>query len=155
MPSSQTWPEMLRKNLTKFYGNRAKINNWSGVLAMKNLRANSKEQLKNQEAESSYVRRNLWGATEEPSEVEADEMEYTHLGDVNHPAPIIMPQPKQSNLPTIALMALSLGVGGLAAYALTKDKEPAPAQEAPEFDDSSVSIGLGRIEDYLKDGADK
>ena len=122
---------------------------------MQSLQANAREQQKNQEAESDFVRRKLWGQGGQSggNENETDDMGHTILGDINHPAPIIMPQP-QSSLPTIAALAATLAAGGLAGYLLSRPDQPAPQPiqqiEAPSFDDSSVSIGLGRIEDYIK-----
>ena len=75
----------------------------------------------------------------------------TILGDITNPAPIVINQP-QSNLLPIALAALAgLGIptamaGGAAAmYLLNK-----PAATQPQtYQDETVSIGLGRIDDYM------
>lgn len=133
---------------------------------MQSLRANTQEQLKNQEAESSWVRRNLWGATESGNseQSESDEMlGHTVLGDVNHPAPIIIQQPapqpvqqpqQHNNVPALAALVGVLGLGGMGTYLASRDRpEPPPVvapieQVPPEFDDESLSIGLGRIDDY-------
>ena len=155
MESSTNWQQDSKGILGNFYKNRAKISNWAGVVAMQNLRANSQEQLKNQEAESSWVRRHLWGASEgaggESKEAD-DDMGHTILGDINNPAPIILPPQPSSSLPTVLAALGMLAAGGLAGYLLSRPAQPAPAPiqgEAPSFDDSSLSIGLGRIEDYI------
>lgn len=156
MESSTTWRQDLQKTLMDLYRNRAKISNWAGVLGMQTLQANAREQQRNQEAESSWARRNVWGASgEAPSNEssELDEMGHTILGDITHPAPIIMPQPQNSSLPTIAAILATLAAGGLGGYVLSQKSTPQPASPvvappAAEFDDESLSIGLGRIEDY-------
>jgi hypothetical protein len=49
----------------------------------------------------------------------------------------------------IGAMMLGVPAAGVAGYMLSKDGTPQPAAEPIEFDDSTVSIGLGRIEDYI------
>ena len=93
----------------------------------------------------------LWGESPDASG-EDEEMGHTILGDVNHPAPVIVSQPA-SNAGLVAALVLSsllptAGVAGLAAYLLTRQPQ---ASEQWSADDETVSIGLGRIEDYLKD----
>jgi len=125
---------------------------------MRSLAAAQAEQQRNREAESAHVRRTVWGesgaATTEADTGEED-MANTILGDVTHPAPIIMPPPQQSSpVATAALMMLGLAAGGAAGGAagyLLAGKQPEPAETAEpvSLEDGTVSIGLGRIEDYL------
>jgi len=119
------------------------------------MAATARETQKNQEAESAYVRKNLWGVGE--SKQEEDDMGTTILGDITHPAPIVITQPQQpqNSLLPIALAAMAaigipatLGVGALAGYMLTK-------QPAQTFQDETVSIGLGKIEYYTSASSDK
>jgi hypothetical protein len=42
---------------------------------------------------------------------------------------------------------LSTGIGGLAGYLMAGKDSP----DVPAFDYESVNIGLGRIEDYIKE----
>ena len=120
---------------------------------MEAMQAAAEERQKNQEAESRAVRSQLWGSDETVSD---DEMRQTILGDIHNPAPIIMPQQQQSTVGPLltgaAIGAMLLGVpaAGVAGYLLSKDNEP-NVVVSPGFDDSTVSIGLGRIEDYMKD----
>lgn len=78
-----------------------------------------------------------------------EDMGDIHVGDVNHPAPVVVPQ-QPSNLLPIALLALATaipitGAIGTAGYVLANRERPETTQ--PGFDDSTVKIGLGRIED--------
>ncbi len=109
---------------------------------------------RNQEAENRCVRQQLWG--NDGGAGEDDDMGNTILGDVTHPTPIVVAggqQQSSSLLPTvIALAAGALIPGaGVAGYllnaALVKPDIALPAQQ---FTDSSVSLGLGKIEDYLR-----
>lgn len=119
---------------------------------MKDMAATAVENQKNREAESAYVRKNLWGAGE--AKADEDDMGHTILGDVTYPAPVVISQPAQqssSALPlVIGMLASGLmggGAAGLATYMLTRDKSPVQQQQ---FNDETVQIGLGRIEDYTK-----
>lgn len=78
----------------------------------------------------------------------------TVLGDVNHPAPIIMAGNNDSTLKTLATLALGglLGGGGIALGALAMNylnKEPAVQPVAPEPSEK-MNIGLGKLQDYLQ-----
>lgn len=148
--SSTKWPQVL----TGHYKNRSKIREWASVIAAQQLEDAAEDQRKNQEAESSWARRKLWGSAEsEPgsgSTEEGEDMRQTILGDITHPAPIIIPQ--QNNLGAVAATLATLALGGLGGYLLNKSEAPKPEPVEQRFDDESLSVGLGRIEDYLDPG---
>lgn len=83
-----------------------------------------------------------------------DDMGPTILGDIQNPAPVIVAGGSDSGLKTLAAMALGglLGAGGIAGGAaamyFASKKDSAPVAEPVSTD---VRVGLGRIEDYLKD----
>lgn len=86
-----------------------------------------------------------------------EDMGDIHVGDVNHPAPVVIQPPPPSNLMPMALLALAAaipttGAIGVAGYLLANRDKPVVAQ--PGFDDSTVKIGLGRIGD-LEQGLSK
>ena len=122
------------------------------------MQATAEEQRKNQEAESSKVRKQLWD-WEEPVQND-EEMRTTILGDVTHPAPIIMQSPAPTPQSQLAPLLAGFGIAaasGLGGYflagkdAATQVQPPAPIQ----YNDETVSVGLGRIEDYLQGNASK
>ena len=117
---------------------------------MEQLRAIAAENLRNSEAEGAYVRRTVWGEEPGTNLAENEEMGNTHLGDVNNPPAVVYPpQQQQANpLATLLLGALMAGGGGLAGYMLAKPQQQATAPAANKgYDDETVTIGLGRIED--------
>ncbi len=148
-----TWKEQVQKIGCK----RAMLELWTGVIGAKSVQHHAEMSRRNQEAENRCVRQQLWG--NDGGAEGDDDMGNTILGDVTHPTPIVVAggqQPSSSLLPTVlALAAGALIPGaGVAGY-LLKDAfnkpevTPAPVQE---FTDSTVSIGLGKIEDYIKEG---
>jgi hypothetical protein len=148
MNSTTNWQEKF----TSFLKGRGKIQQLAELTAVQQMQATAKDIQKNMEAESAEVRRSLWGGGK-TNEAEADDMATTILGDVTHPTPIVIQPPQQNNLLPLALMAAAavgipatLGVGAIAGHLLTKQ----PAATAPAFDDETLKIGLGRIDDYLK-----
>ena len=153
MTSTQDW----KTRFETFLNGRGKIQQLAELTAVEAMRATAEETRKNQEAESKAVRKQLWGSDETESE---DDMATTILGDVTYaasPASVSQTTPQSSTAPLLAGMALGasllgLPAAGLAGYMLAQsDNTPEPTVESVEFDDESVSIGLGRIEDYLKD----
>lgn len=78
-----------------------------------------------------------------------------HMGDVQHPAPIVVAGSSgDSTLKTLAVLAMAgmMGVGGAGAGAaamwwLSKQSQPVVADPVEQND---FSVGLGRIEDYIK-----
>lgn len=83
-----------------------------------------------------------------------DEMGHTILGDVTNPAPVIVAGGGDSGLKTLLILSLGglLGAGGIAGGAaamyFANRPESVPVVEPVNTD---ISVGLGRIEDYLKD----
>lgn len=142
-----------RENYKKFLEKRGRIQTLAELTAVESMQATAEETQKNREAESSAVRKSLWGSDET---VKDDDMRQTILGDVTHPAPIIMQQPASPSPWPLILASLipTAAAAGLAGYALNK-QPVAPEQSQVEFDDESVSVGLGKIEDYLKRGIEK
>lgn len=136
-------------DLGSYYRNRGKIENFAGILAVKDMEAANQERAKNREAESQFARRQ-WGQADSAA-TDGDDMGHTILGDINHPAPIIMPPQNNSGdmMKGLALGAALLGIpaAGVLGYMLNKNETE--ATQPIEFDDASVSIGLGRIEDYI------
>jgi hypothetical protein len=147
MNSTEAWKPNWIDYLTK----KGKIQQLGALTAVQDLRAKAAENQRNSEAESAHVRRSVWGEDVAKS-TESEDMGHTILGDITHPAPIVISQPQtQSNLLPIALAALAgLGIptamaGGAAAMYLMN--KPA-AQQPQTYQDETVSIGLGRIDDY-------
>lgn len=146
-----SWPAELQGILSDYYRNRAKITNWTGVQAVQALEDGHEENMKNREAESAAVRRQLWGENSN-SGGDPDEMRQTILGDITHPAPIIMPQQQQSPWPMTLLAAAVAGLGG---YWLATKEQPQQQHEptqvpAVAYQDETISVGLGRLEDYTE-----
>jgi len=144
-----TWQTDLLELLKTRYQSKTKLDEWAGVVAMESLSDAQDERRKNMEAESAEVRRQLWN--QEPEQGEDDEVRTTVLGDITHPAPIIMPQApqQQSQLTPLAIGALMAALGGLGGYMYATSGDKSPAPTPAEFDDATVNIGLGKIEDYI------
>ena len=147
---------------------RWKLETLTGLLGIRSLTHHQSETEKNQRAENSAVRRKLWGSQNNETGGSEDDMAgSTILGDVTHPAPVIIAGGQQSSglaktLAGLAIGALipTAGVGGFLASQLV-DRVPAlqqlqqpPSsttviQNTPEQPER-VDVGLGKIEDYLK-----
>ena len=107
------------------------------------------------DAEGVAVRKRLFGADSEATE-KADSMgDNIILGDNTHPTPIVIShQPQQSSgtlgkvLVGAALAAGLIGIpaAGVIGYGLSKLNDK---PEASSNEDTSLDIGLGRIEDLL------
>lgn len=154
--SQNIWGK-VNEQVVKYWEKMGKLNLWAGVMTAQKLQFENESHQKNREAEEAYVRKQVWGTQDgaSPSEAEGDDMGNVYLGDVNHPAPIILPQPPQHNnqLATVTAMAALLGLGTLGGYMLSGGrKQEAPKQDQPAYLDESVSIGLGKWEDFFPDG---
>jgi hypothetical protein len=115
------------------------------------MKAMSTELQRNSEAEAAHVRRTVWGETQ--SDKRGSDVNDTILGDlqVHYPAPVVVQPPNNNSWLPIALTALTaLAGGGIAGY-LANGMRPKTEPTPVNFDDSTVEIGLGRIEDYLKE----
>ncbi|MAT51137.1 MAG: hypothetical protein CMK32_08140 [Porticoccaceae bacterium] len=149
MSSSTDW----RQTALEHGKEMGKIFNWARLGAVEDMQEQWREQQLNREAESSAARRQFVSPDVQMQSQADEEMRQTILGDVNNPPAIIMPQQQSSNLGTVAaLAAATLGLGGAAGYILadkSSDSTQPPAVQR-SVDDESVSIGLGRIEDFLK-----
>lgn len=114
------------------------------------MQAMAAENRRNSEAESAYVRKNVWDDQDKQSDAD---MGNTILGDVQYPAPIVVSQPQQqSSLPMVALMLASLlptgAAAAMAGYMWANRKQPEPVvAPAQLYEDESVSIRLGRLDD--------
>ena len=150
-----TWPADLQNLLTDFYQNKAKLHGLTGVMAVESMQDSQDELQKNRDAESSHVRRTVWGSEENASPGKEDDVRTTVLGDITYQQPQPQQQPATKPgvaLPVIAALALAAATG-LGGYWIAKDNaEPDTTEETQPagFNDESVSIGLGRIEDYIK-----
>lgn len=151
MTSSTNW----KADATRHFTNQSKIQSLMQLTEAENWEAMHAEQQKNREAESAWTRKNLWGAEEAANE--SEEMRQTILGDVNHPAPIVVAPSNSGGLAQtllpVLLGASLMGVpaAGIAGAALMSSfNQPAVTQPAEQTDET-VSIGLGKIEDYLKE----
>jgi|GEM_PF-6369634 len=146
MSSTQHWQEKF----TSFLKGRGKIQQLAELTAVQNMQAISKDSLKNIEAESAEVRRSLWGGDKNKQD-DTEDMSTTILGDVTHPTPIIINQSapqKSMALPLVAGMIASGLMGGGAAGLATYVMSRQPQSQQQEFEDETVTIGLGRIDDY-------
>ena len=110
--------------------------------------------LAKEDAVADAVHRRAFGDNYKPPS--DDEMGDIHVGDTTiyqsspptQTAATIMDKQPASTLPAIAMAALlSTGIGGLAGYLMADKDSP----DVPAFDYESVNIGLGRIEDYIKE----
>jgi hypothetical protein len=144
------------KKLGKAALSRWKLETLTGLLGINALQQHQSESHKNQQAENQHVRKSVWGS-EVASQSDDDDMRNIVLGDVNHPTPVVIAPQQQSNglLPLAIAAALLappvMGVAGLAAGYYMLQKPEATAPIAQEFEDGSIKIGLGRIEDYIKE----
>ena len=152
--SSTDWRILATK-----YGEQAgKIFQWARLGAVEDMHSQWEEQQKNREAESAAVRDKAWGAGSGETMASDDEMRQTILGDVTHPTPVVIaPQQQTNTLQTAVLAAALTAAAGMGGYMLAGKNKPEPVTPNPDvsFDDSSVTIGLGKIEDYLQRGSDK
>lgn len=141
---------------TQYLDKKGRLDLFTGLIGARSLEATAQEQAKNQEAESKWARDKVWGS-DNAQQPENEAMGDTILGDVTHPTPIVINGNNGGGslgktLATLAAGTLlgGTGVGGgiALAYQLLKD-DPEPAPVVEPNDDETVSIGLGKIEDYL------
>jgi len=146
--------ETLRRHLDR----QGRLEQWILVEGFNWMKDSMKRQAANEEAENRWWRKTVTGESQPVDNADDEEMGNIMLGDVNHPAPVVISPPPQSNSIQTALLATALSaLAGVGGYLLAgKDSEPSQVpNNQVEFDDSSVTIGLGKIEDYLKKDADQ
>jgi len=142
--STQSW----KTRTTDFFNKKGRLNLWANLIGVQSLQDSQAENLKNQQAENQWYRKQM--GYEPESE---DDVSTTILGDVfQQPTP----QAKQG-LSTLAAIGIGLaaagipvaGVGGFVLSQMLEKSEP--TQVIDTNTDETVSIGLGRIEDYIKE----
>lgn len=150
----------LLKKGGKYLESMGKLKVLTGMIGADSLASAAKRAARNQDVEEQIALKALGGdGVEVPSITELNDMAGgMHLGDVNHPQPqpIVInttppPQPQQNSLlGTVATMILgaTLGGGGLAIGQLLNKAETVVN---PPADTETMNLGLGRIEDYLKE----
>lgn len=112
------------------------------------------ESQKNQQAEGAFVRRTLWGAKEDEVSEEPGEMRQTIVGDVTNPTPVVIQAPQQSNtVGTIAAIVAAMATGGILGPTVLSALKPTaptaqPMQQPQSYTDSTISVGLGKLENY-------
>jgi len=123
--------------------------------AVESLMNHEAESQKNQQAEGAFVRRTLWGAKDEEQAEESDQMRQTIVGDVTNPTPVVIAPQQQSNtLGTIAAIVAAMATGGIlgSQYLGKQALELVQPQQQPQqqaaYEDSTIRIGLGRLENY-------
>ena len=149
LTSSETSPLLTRVAKTAL--SRWKLESLTGLLGIKALQDHQAESHKNMQAENQRIRKDVWGY-KEPA-ISDDMHTQTILGDVNHPAPIVIAgQQSGSGLGkvlaglAIGAMIPTAGVGGYLASQLMKPKAPeVPAVE--QVEPETVKLGLLRLED--------
>lgn len=153
--STKSW----KSDTVDFLKSRNKIQTLAELTGVQHLKKMADELAKNSEAEAAHVRKSVWGSSEQQSE---DDMSTTILGDVTHPPAVVVQQPQSNLWPIVAaglaamLPVAGLGAAGLGAAAMhfmTRPQAPVQQPGQPgDYQDESVRIGLGRLEDYtIKD----
>ena len=132
----------------------------TGLLGIKALQHHEAETEKNVSAENAHVRKTIWGSSEVADENhDMGNGGNIVLGDVQHPTPIVISGQQSGGndfLKGLAIAALGAAIpgAGIAGYLVNQAmSKPTPiAQPAtPAFSDQNdFSVGLGKIEDYLK-----
>lgn len=145
-------PQTDEQNQTVDYlKKRGRLELWTGLIGIRSLERADKEQMLNREAESAFVRRNVWGETPEKAKVMND----TYLGDVTHH--IQQAAPAAGNLikGLIGAGLMTTGIGLPAGAWMLADairqKPPAvvaPADPSPPATDNDTlfELHLGKPE---------
>lgn len=146
----------FRTGVQKIGLQRGRLENLLNLTGIQAIRNHRRMQEANQEAENRKIRKTLWGDNTEV-DVSDDMAGHTILGDVTGQPPVIVAGGNSgSGLGPLAALALgalgaSVPVAGVGGYLLSQyldSKADPPA--AVETQDETVTIGLGRIEDYLR-----
>lgn len=149
--SLQEPQETLRKHLQ----NQGKLEQLTILKGLQWLDRSQGQQAELERAENEWYMQQMG---QEPKPSGDDAMGNTILGDITQPPAIVVASQQQSNLwPALAIGLATLlpiagvgaaGAGAAAAYLLSRPPATEPRPD-PEFEDSSVSIGLSRIDDFL------
>lgn len=155
MASSQasSIPETPRETLQRHLDREGRLKQWATLTGLNWLNQSQQRQAANEEAENRWWRKTVSG--DDMKADAADDMGTTILGDITHPAPIIMPQQQPQQNPLVSMLlgaAMTAGGGGIGYYLANQNKTPEQQQSPPaEFVDETISVGLGKIEDYLSE----
>ena len=137
---------------------RWKLEALTGLIGVRSMERMMDINHANLEAEGRWARRTLYGqqsnqetANPKGPDDDGDDMANTTvLGDIT-PTPVVVNNPPQNNVGSLlltALMAAGIPTAGLAGYMLAKPQQQAIAPAVDKgYDDETVTIGLGRIED--------
>lgn len=144
---------------------RYQIETLTGLVGLDALEKQTAMNHANQEAENRWARKHVWGEDVEPKPTSTEEGKMGHiLGDVTYPTPIVVPpQAPQQNqiLPALALAAATLipttgAAAGVIGYLLAQPKQqPAQVQPIKPQEYEEFNLGLGRLEDFIKQSDDK
>lgn len=156
MTSSTTQQETIQE-AEQTAVKRWKLETLTGLLGFKALQNHQRETELNTAAENSHVRRSVWGSKEESTEG-ADDMGSGGnivLGDVQHPTPIVIAGQQSGGsdlVKGLAIAALGAAIpgAGLAGYFISNAMDKTPAPVVLPIDQNDFSVGLGKIEDYIK-----
>lgn len=155
MTSNLNW----KGNLSDFLTRRGKIQTLAELTGVQHMQATAAENRRNSEAEAAHARKVVWGSDEPAGGQNEDDMGTTILGDITQPPTVIVPQQQNSVWPMVALALAGMlpaaglgaaGAGAAAAYLLSRPAAVPEVRPDPDYEDSSVKIGLGRLEDYTK-----
>ena len=140
MNSQENWTD-------KWLQKRSLLELWAGVIGTKAVQHQAEMSRRNQEAENRAVRRKLW--RNDGSDPDGDDMGDTILGDVTIQQPAAPPSRGLSPLLSAALGMAIPGVGAAGYFAnQILQADPPPVVEGV---DTTVRLGLGKIEDFLPD----
>lgn len=132
---------------------------WTGVLGHQMIDRHAAEHAKTAAAHGRMHRKQIDQPDADPGEND-DMGTQTILGDVTNPTPIVIAGNQSSGgdlLKTLAIAALgaavpTAGLIGVAGYHLLNQQQPTPIIQpvVPDPESPDFSVGLGKIEDYLK-----
>lgn len=133
------------------------------MIANQALQHHQDEVQKNRDAESAYIRKNVWGDTSSNPDTGTDDMSHqTILGDVTQAPPTVVMAGGDNGLKTLATLAIGglmglTGAGGvgLLAYQMLNGGDSRDAVvPSQQLEDTNVKLGLGRIEDFFEAAED-